>query len=38
MVDHASLLIAAFDGSSGGTCYTVEYALNRGLSVVDLPI
>ena len=38
MVDHASLLIAAFDGSAGGTRYTVEYALKRGLSVVDLPI
>ena len=25
MVDHASLLIAAFDGSAGGTRYTVEY-------------
>lgn len=38
MVDHASLLIAAFDGSAGGTRYTVEYALKRGLTVVDLPI
>ena len=38
MVDHASLLIAAFDGSAGGTRYTVEYALKRGLSIVDLPI
>lgn len=38
MVDHASLLIAAFDGSSGGTRYTVEYALKRGLGIVDLPI
>ena len=38
MVDHASLLIAAFDGSTGGTRYTVEYALKRGLSIVDLPI
>ena len=38
MVDHASLLIAAFDGSSGGTRYPVEYALNRGLGIVDLPI
>jgi len=38
MVDHASLLIAAFDGSSGGTRYTVEYALNRGLSILDLPV
>lgn len=38
MVDHASLLIAAFDGSPGGTRYTVEYAMKRGLSIVDLPI
>lgn len=38
MVDHASLLIAMFDGSPGGTRYTVEYALRRGLNVVDLPI
>lgn len=38
MVDHASLLIAAFDGAPGGTRYTVEYAMGRGLSIVDLPI
>lgn len=38
MVDHAALLIAAFDGSPGGTRYTVEYALRRGLTIVDLPI
>ena len=38
MVDHASLLIAAFDGSAGGTRYTVEYAMKRGLDIVDLPI
>ncbi|EOS66383.1 SLOG family protein [Oscillibacter sp. 1-3] len=38
MVDHASLLIAAFDGTPGGTRYTVEYAMGRGVSVVDLPI
>ena len=38
MVDHASLLIAAFDGSPGGTRYTMEYALRRGLTIVDLPI
>ena len=38
MVDHASLLIAAFDGSSGGTRYTIEYAMSRGLNIVDLPI
>ena len=38
MVDHASLLIAAFDGTPGGTSRTVEYALRRGLAVVDIPI
>ena len=38
LVDHASLLIAAFDGTSGGTRYTVEYAMNQGLAIVDVPI
>ena len=38
MVDHASLLIAAFDGSAGGTRYTVQYAMGQGLDIVDLPI
>lgn len=38
MVDHASLLIAAHDGLPGGTRYTIEYALRRGLQVVDIPI
>ena len=38
MVDHASLLIAAFDGTPGGTRYTVEYAMSRGVSIVDLPL
>lgn len=38
MVDHASLLIAAFDGSAGGTRYTVEYAMRRGIAIVDLAI
>ena len=38
MVDHASLLIAAFDGTSGGTRYTMEYAMSRRVSIVDLPI
>lgn len=38
MVDHSTLLIAAFDGSPGGTRYTVEYAMRRGVSVVDLAI
>ena len=38
MVDHASLMIVAFDGSSGGTFYTVQYALRRGLELIDLSI
>lgn len=38
MVDRSSLLIAAFDGSPGGTQYTVQYAMRRGLTIVDLPI
>lgn len=38
MVDHASLLIAAFDGSAGGTRYTVEYAMRRGIPIVDVAI
>lgn len=38
MVDHASLLIAVFDGTPGGTQYTMQYAMSRGLSIVDLPV
>lgn len=38
LVDHASLLIAAFDGSPGGTQYTLQYAMRRGVNIVDLPI
>ncbi len=38
MVDHASLLIAAYDGTAGGTQYTIQYAMRRGIPVVDLPI
>jgi len=38
MVDHASLLIAAFDGTPGGTQYTLAYAMSRRISIVDLPL
>lgn len=38
MVDHASLLIAAHDGVPGGARSTVEYAIRRGVNVVDIPI
>lgn len=30
MVDHSSLLIAAYDGKSGGTKNTIDYALRKG--------
>ena len=38
MVDRSSLLIAAFDGSKGGTLYTASYALKNGVEVevIDL--
>lgn len=38
MVDHSALLIAAFDGSAGGTRYTVEYALRQKIELVDVSI
>ena len=38
MVDHTSLLIAAFNGAPGGTSYTMRYALRRGLEIIDLHI
>ncbi len=38
MVDHSSLLIAVFDGTPGGTRYTVSYAMSRRVSIVDLPV
>ena len=38
MVDHASLLIAVHDGLPGGTRRTIEYALRRGVNIIDVPI
>ena len=38
MVDHSSFVIAAFDGTPGGTRYTIEYALGKGVPVLDLPV
>jgi len=38
MVDHASLLIAVFDGTPGGTQYTMQYAMQRGVDIVDIPV
>ena len=34
----AALLIAAFDGTPGGTQCTLLYAMSRGLQIVDLPV
>lgn len=33
MVDHSSRVIAAFDGTPGGTKYTVDYAKKNGVEV-----
>ena len=38
LVDHASLLIAYYDGKPGGTQYTCDYAAKKGLSIVNLAI
>lgn len=38
MVDHSSMLIAAHDGLPGGTRATIEYAIRRGLTVIDIPV
>ena len=37
MVDHAAMVIAVYDGQTGGTQRTVEYALRRCLPVVLVP-
>lgn len=38
MVDRSGLLIAAFDGTLGGTMYTLAYAMKKGLEIdrIDL--
>jgi len=36
MVDRSALLIAVFDGTAGGTQYTVLYALRRGVETVTI--
>ncbi len=38
MVDHASLVIAAFNGETGGTHNTILYARRQGVEVHYLPI
>ncbi len=36
MVDNSSVLIAVYDGSFGGTMQTVNYALSKGLEIIQL--
>lgn len=36
MVDHASVLIAVYDGSRGGTMSTMLYALRQGLEIIEI--
>ena len=36
LVEHAALLVAWYDGSPGGTHYTVRRALVRGLEFINL--
>lgn len=38
LVDHASLLIAAYSGVPGGTLQTITYAMSRGVSILDIPV
>ncbi len=37
LVDICDVLIAVYDGQSGGTKYTYEYALKRGKKVITVP-
>jgi len=37
LVNNADMLIAAFDGQSGGTAMTVDYALKNGIKVTLIP-
>ena len=36
MGDRSSLLIAVYNGTPGGTRYTVRYAMSQGIDIVDL--
>lgn len=36
MVDNADVVVCAYDGRSGGTAYTVNYALNRNKIVIQI--
>ena len=36
MVDKADVVVCAYDGQSGGTAYTVNYALKKGKIVIQI--
>ena len=38
MVDHSSLLLAAFSGVPGGTLQTINYAIRCGLEIRYIPV
>lgn len=38
MVDRSGLLLTVFDGTLGGTMYTVSYAMKRGVEIVEIPL
>ena len=37
MVDHADIIIACYDGKSGGTLNTLRYAIEKDVQIVHLP-
>ena len=38
MVDNSSVLVACYDGMSGGTWNTIRYAQKKDIEVIQLPI
>ena len=38
MVDNSNVLIACYNGSSGGTCNTVRYAMERDTEIIQVEI
>lgn len=38
MVDHADLIIACYNGKTGGTLNTLRYAIERDIQIVHLPL
>ena len=38
MVDHSSAILAVFDGTPGGTMYTLNYAMEQKLDILLLDL